>query len=68
MLTSRGFDQENSAPDSANETQSTGVPDSQNKKFITNLLLTNDHNQNDSMNHKHTILQACTNRLSNKSI
>lgn len=26
MLTSKGFDQENSAPDNANETQSTGVP------------------------------------------
>lgn len=30
MLTSQGFDQENSAPDSANETQSTGVPDKKN--------------------------------------
>lgn len=26
MYTSRGFDQENNAPDKANETQSTGVP------------------------------------------
>lgn len=27
MLTSTGFDHENSAPDNANETQSTGVPE-----------------------------------------
>lgn len=27
LLTSKGFDQENSAPDSANDTQSTGVPE-----------------------------------------
>jgi len=27
MLTRRGFDQENNAPDNANETQSTGVPE-----------------------------------------
>lgn len=28
MLTNTGFDHENNAPDKANETQSTGVPES----------------------------------------
>lgn len=36
MLTNRGFDHENNAPDKANETQSTGVPESENNnKFIS---------------------------------
>lgn len=42
MLTSKGLDQENSAPDNANETQSAGVPE---KKNHHQIITINDRNQ-----------------------
>jgi hypothetical protein len=59
MLTRRGFDQENNAPDNANETQSTGVPGFKNHDQAYTLSNHDETAKSRSILYYYIICQAC---------